>query len=119
MPAGSQEAALQTPEQGPAAVPEIAPRPAAVQPAAAGQAAAIPIPAPSPSGQAADDTTTATSTPATMTADDDNVEKEWVNKARQIVERTRNDPYRQSEELTLVKADYMRQRYNKIVKVNK
>lgn len=51
--------------------------------------------------------------------DNDKIEKEWVNKVKQIVERTRNDPYRQNEELTLVKADYMRQRYNKTIKVDK
>lgn len=51
--------------------------------------------------------------------DNDSIEKEWVNKAKQIVERTRDDPYRQSEELTVVKADYMKQRYNKTVKIEK
>lgn len=54
-----------------------------------------------------------------MADDGDKVEKAWVDKARQIVGRTRNDPYRQSEELTVLKADYMKQRYNKIIKVNK
>jgi hypothetical protein len=52
-----------------------------------------------------------------VTADDgkDIIEKEWVNKAKQIVERTRDDPYQQSEQLTLFKADYMKQRYNKTI----
>lgn len=54
-----------------------------------------------------------------MLDDSDKIEKKWVNKARQIVGRTRGDPYRQNEELTVVKADYMKQRYNKIIKVDK
>ncbi len=51
--------------------------------------------------------------------DGDLIEKEWVDKAKQIVEHTRDDPYKQSEELTVVKADYMKQRYNKAIKLNK
>ena len=51
--------------------------------------------------------------------DSDLIEKEWVNKAKQIVERTRDDPHKQTEELTLVKVDYMKKRYNKTIKLNK
>ncbi len=51
--------------------------------------------------------------------DDDLIEKEWVNKAKAIVERTRDDPYRQSEELTVVKADFMQKHYNKTIKLAK
>ena len=49
----------------------------------------------------------------------DLIEKEWVTKAKQIVEKTRDDPYKQSEELTVVKADYIKKRYNKTIKLNK
>lgn len=56
---------------------------------------------------------------AALTASDDKdlIEKEWVNKAKAIVERTQSDPYKQSEELTMVKADYMKKRYNKVIKL--
>ncbi|HSW85424.1 MAG TPA: hypothetical protein VLF79_02305 [Candidatus Saccharimonadales bacterium] len=56
-----------------------------------------------------------------LVADDDNdlIEKEWVLKAKQIVERTRNDPHRQSEELTIFKADYIKKRYGKTIKVSR
>jgi hypothetical protein len=58
---------------------------------------------------------------ASLQASDDSdlIEKEWVNKAKQIVERTRNDPHKQTEELTLVKVDYMKKRYNKTIKLSK
>lgn len=59
------------------------------------------------------------STTTPISDDNDKVEKEWVDKARRIVEHTKYDPHRQSEELTVVKADYMKQRYNKIIKVEK
>ncbi len=50
--------------------------------------------------------------------DTDLIEKEWVDKAKQIVERTRDDPYEQSKELTLFKADYMKKRYNRTIKID-
>lgn len=51
-------------------------------------------------------------------ADDaDLIEKEWVIRAKQIVEHTRTDPHRQSEAMNLVKADYLRKRYNRIIKL--
>jgi hypothetical protein len=53
------------------------------------------------------------------TADDsDLIEKEWVAKAKQIVDRTRNDPHQQSEVLTHLKNDYMQKRYNKSIKLS-
>ena len=55
---------------------------------------------------------------AHLTAEDaDLIEKEWVEKAKEIVERTRHDPYLQNREITKMKADYMKKRYNKDIKV--
>lgn len=54
-----------------------------------------------------------------LTDDSDLIEKEWVDKAKRIVEQNREDPYKQSEELTVVKADYMQKRFNKTIKLNK
>lgn len=66
------------------------------------------------------DNAVATTTTDNLTADDegDLIEKTWVEKAKKIVESTRDDPYRQSEELTLFKADYMKKRYGKTIKIN-
>ena len=51
-------------------------------------------------------------------ADDaDLIEKEWVIKAKEIVERTRQDPYTQNKEVEQIKADYMKKRYNKDIKL--
>lgn len=48
-------------------------------------------------------------------ADVDLIEKEWVEKAKQIVEHTIDDPYTQQEELGKIKAEYLKKRYNKDV----
>lgn len=52
-----------------------------------------------------------------LIADDtDLIEKEWVIKAKAIVAHTKDDPYRQNEEMTKMKADYLKTRYNKDLK---
>ncbi len=55
--------------------------------------------------------------PALASDDSDLIEKEWVNKAKQIVEQTKDNPYQQSEELTVFKADYMKKRYNRAIRL--
>lgn len=65
------------------------------------------------------DVTKTTNNVVPLTADDgDLIEKEWVNKAKKIVDSTREDPYTQSKELTVFKADYLRKRYNKTIKMS-
>lgn len=55
------------------------------------------------------------SSPAT--ADDiDLIEKEWVEKAKQIVHSTQGDPHAQSQQLSQMKADYIKKRYNRVIK---
>lgn len=53
-------------------------------------------------------------TPA-IADDGDLIEKEWVMHVKQIVDHTRQDPYRQTKELHKLKAEYMKKRYNKII----
>lgn len=75
--------------------------------------AAVPLPpqvVPVPvMAQPADD---ATANP-TIAADDDLIEKEWVDKAKKIIAETRDDPYRREQEVTKLQADYLRKRYGK------
>lgn len=73
------------------------PATAAMMPAAQGLPAATGLP------QIADDT--------------DLIEKEWVIKAKEIIARTRQDPHRQNKEVEQMKADYMKKRYNKDIKL--
>ncbi len=59
-------------------------------------------------------------TPLTAQTTDkpDDLDKEWIAKAKLIVEQTRHDPYLQSREIGKLKADYLRIRYNKHIKVS-
>lgn len=99
------------------------PPPIAAQPAPPMAVPAAPAPQPAAVPAVPVDSQAAPKVPATagLAASDDTdlIEKEWVNKAKQIVEHTRNDPHKQSEELTLMKVDYMKKRYNKTIKLDK
>ena len=72
---------------------------------------------PLPTANKATHTPGPTSGSPAMADDTDLIEKEWVEKAKEIVARTRHDPYLQNKEVELMKADYMRKRYNKEVKI--
>ena len=109
--------ALSAPEQAPAA-PERLSIPLPPNPAAA-VAQVAPIAAPAPQMAAQPDVSATTSVVVPNAADDqDLIEKEWVAKAKQIVEKTRNDPYQQSKELTVFKSDYIQKRYNKTIRMS-
>lgn len=49
--------------------------------------------------------------------DNDLIEKEWVIHAKEIVARTAHDPHLQNKELNKFKADYLKKRYNKDIKL--
>ena len=53
------------------------------------------------------------STPVPQIADEvDLIEKEWVQKAKEIIQRNLEDPYKQSEEIDNIKSDYKSKRFN-------
>lgn len=92
--------------------PQAPAEPPAVIPAAPAQPF-LPTPAQQP---------TTTSAPTSVgnplvAADDDLIEKEWVDKAKKIVQQTRSDPYTQEKEVSKLQADYMKKRYGKDVKI--
>lgn len=70
--------------------------------------AQTPPPAPSP---------VAKSVGPSVADDVDVIEKEWVDKAKAIVNQTKNDPYRQEEEVEKLQADYLNKRYGKQIKL--
>ena len=49
--------------------------------------------------------------------DVDVIEKEWVDKAKEIVGTTSDDPFKQNHNVSLLKADYMKKRYGKDIKI--
>lgn len=94
---------------GTTAPPPTSPQPTA-HPTAQVVATDDPIPAVSAS---------ALPTAAPNIADDaDLIEKEWVDKAKEIVERTRDDPHQQNKQLNAFKADYMKKRYSKEISLS-
>lgn len=62
--------------------------------------------------------TTTIVTPPDVAEDIDLIEKEWVDKAKAIVAHTHNDPYNQNKEMNKFKADYMKKRYGKDIRLD-
>lgn len=70
--------------------------------------------------RSSDDSTNSTVTSAVdpdglpQIADDvDLIEKEWVEKAKDIIEKTKDDPKAQKDAITVVKNDYQKKRFNR------
>ncbi len=51
-------------------------------------------------------------------ADSDLIEKQWVDKAKEIVAETKSDPYKQKHEMSKAKADYVQKRFKKTLKTD-
>lgn len=45
--------------------------------------------------------------------DDDVIEKEWVDKAKQILSETKDDPHQRSNRVNELQKDYLKKRYGK------
>lgn len=59
--------------------------------------------------------TTTTTTSPLVAADEDVIEKEWVDKAKQIVEKTKNDPHARANGVNELQKDYLKKRYGKVL----
>lgn len=54
-----------------------------------------------------------TGTSPIVAADQDVIEKEWVDKAKKIVMETQDDPYKRQTEVSELQKDYLQKRYGK------
>ncbi|MGH7237055.1 MAG: hypothetical protein ACREGF_00785 [Candidatus Saccharimonadales bacterium] len=70
------------------------------------------------SGSTLKQSSTPTANPAPANHKPDNVEKQWVEGAKKMLEKNKDDPYRQAKDLDLFKAEYIKTRYNKDIKVS-
>jgi hypothetical protein len=71
---------------------------------------------PPPQQQTQDPVQGSSSQSAGLTAADvDLIEKQWVEKAKTIVSATHDDPYKQKNEMSKFKADYIKRRFNKTI----
>ena len=64
------------------------------------------------SGVVADDDT------PLVAADEDLIEREWVDKVKKIIALTRDDPYERNRVIAQLQADYLKKRYNKTLGQN-
>lgn len=46
-------------------------------------------------------------------ADEDVIEKEWVDHAKKIINETKGDPYKREQEVSKLQKDYLKKRYGK------
>lgn len=46
----------------------------------------------------------------------DRIEKQWVDKAKAIVMQTKDDPFTQKDEMSKIKSEYIKSRFNKSLK---
>lgn len=46
----------------------------------------------------------------------DRIEKQWIDKAKAIVNQSKDDPYRQKTDMSKIKAEYIKTRFNKAIK---
>jgi hypothetical protein len=85
--------------------------------AQAADATVIPLPLVDDTTQTVPLTDPAHATNPVIADDADVIEKEWVEKAKDIVSKTKTDPHLQSVQLTTFRHDYMKKRYGKEIKM--
>ena len=115
------EQSTKTPAEQGQPAPEAAPGKQAL-PAALQLPAVLPdVPVAAPVLPAQDDAGTPVASPKTSklpAADKNLIEKQWVQKAKEIVADTKSDPYKQKSEIAVAKADYIQKRFKKTVKTD-
>jgi hypothetical protein len=105
-------------ENSPTQSPENSPQTQSVT-ASSRAASSIALPAQDIAGKMTDDDGVATDDQVQATAtDSDRIEKQWVDKAKTIVARTKDDPHEQKTQMSKVKAEYIKTRFNKTVKAD-
>lgn len=76
----------------------------------------VPIPPAASSAVPTPTTVVADDSPA-VAADEDLIEKEWVEKAKKVISETKHDPYAQEQAISRLQADYLNKRYGKVIKL--
>lgn len=71
------------------------------------------LPAPIPDDTTPQPAVTVDDTSLMLAADDDLIEKEWVEKAKRIIASTKDDPYRREQEVGKLQIEYIRKRYGR------
>lgn len=112
-PESRPELPLQSPEQGRQNTQErTGEHSAQAQAALAAQPGTTTLPTPVPISDDTNTTQVADDLPS-VAADDDLIEKEWVDKAKQIIAETQDDPAAREKLVGRLQADYLKKRYGK------
>ena len=77
--------------------------------------AATAMAAPAAPAQVPVNTAAASSATPMSAADEDLIEKEWVDKAKEIITQTKDDPYARTAQVNALQRDYLQKRYGKVV----
>lgn len=79
------------------------------------QATLPPVVSAPTNGDASQTAIVATDDTPLLAADEDLIEKEWVDKIKNIIALTRDDPYERNRAIMQIQAHYLKKRYNKTV----
>jgi Txe/YoeB family toxin of Txe-Axe toxin-antitoxin module len=105
---------LPTPESGLESSQERFEQAAEVSAAAADAAASgMPMMPPAPPLPLVQGTQQAVTDSPVVAADEDVIEKEWVDKAKKIILQTKDDPFERTNKVNELQRDYLKKRYNK------
>lgn len=75
-----------------------------------------PVPVQLPTPTAVSDDSSSAADPSVLppvAADEDLIEKEWVDSAKKVIEATKDDPYARERQVSKLQADYLQKRYGK------
>lgn len=95
---------------------QIAEASAVVSDLTGGVPQAVPVAPVTNNDPVAADPSTGVQGPVTA-ADEDVIEKEWVDKAKEIIQATKDDPYERTNQVSQLQRDYLKKRYGKDVGV--
>jgi len=104
-------------ERGHERVEQVAEARAQVADAAMTATTAVPIAPVAPVQDQQGQASAPSATPL-VAADEDLIEKEWVDKAKEIIEQTQGDPHARTQKVNELQRDYLQKRYGKVVGAN-
>lgn len=82
---------------------------------ASGTIVAPVLPAPVSQAQSDDDQAVVAGATPLVAGDDDLIEKEWVDRAKQIIASTKDDPHKRETEIKNLQIEYVKKRYGRVI----
>ncbi len=73
------------------------------------------LPVPVPSVVSEDISVQPQSTAPAVAADDDLIEKEWVDKVKEVISKTKDNPHEREHSIKQLQIEYVKKRYGKVI----